>query len=171
MRQWQQQPNDSDMSFVKGSDMTGTVATQLLEAELATAAGLHHAAVMWDMSDFYETLNRDKLRQSHQATGFPTVLSAITNDMYGCERTVRHGDIVSRIGCPSRGIPAGCAAATYHVQAYLTEQLQQWKSRHPQLGVNVHIDDITIYGSSTSAVGLAAAMAEGLHDMQDVVER
>ena len=65
MSAWQAGRHEENLSFVKGKEMTQLVCDQLLEAESATSQGQHHAATMWDMNDFYETMNRDTLQQKH----------------------------------------------------------------------------------------------------------
>ena len=150
--------------------MTNIVAAQLLEAEQASNEGMHHAATMWDLSNFYEAMDRNTLQDRHKSTGFPSHLSTITRSMYGCRRLIRSGDIIVDGGCPTRGIPAGCAAATYHVQAYLSEDAAHWAQSNPGLGLNIHIDDLTMYATAKTPEAVARKMAQGLLEMKEMLE-
>ena len=125
---------------------------------------------MWDMDDFYEAMHRDTLQERRRKTGLPAFLSTIARDMYACRRMIRHGEVVNDVGRPTRGIPAGCAAATFHVQAYLSEDTKQWATRNLHLGVNIHIDDVTVYGSTIHPTMLAKRMTDRLHDMRRAIE-
>ena len=171
MAMWQNRREEAHLSFVKGKSMTNIVAAQLIEAEQASNEGMHHAATMWDLSNFYEAMDRNTLQARHRSTGFPSHLSTLTRSMYGCRRLFRSGEIIVDGGCPTRGIPAGCAAATYHVQAYLSDDAADWAQSNPDLGLNIHIDDITMYATAQTPDDVANKLAHGLVEMKEILEQ
>ena len=170
MTQWQAHKQYPHFSFSAGKSVVKTVFMQAAEAELAARAKCYHAAIMWDMSDFYERISRAKLAERHANEDFPKLVADLSLDMYGTKRYLRQDTAVILVGCPSRGIAAGCAAATFHVAAYTGEKANNWADAFHQLGLNLHIDDIIMYGTHADKNYLIRSLAKGAVEMEKVVE-
>ena len=91
-------------------------------------------------------------------------------EKYGCIRYIRNGQETHDAGCPTKGIPAGCVASTFHVQSCLAVGAQKWKEENPELGLNIHIDDVTMFGSHPKMENLIQNLAAGMRTMKATIE-
>ena len=104
--------------------------------------------VLRDMSEYYETVGRERLRKQHEQTGFPAPVADLSLSQYGGKRILQLGQAAEACGYPTVGIQPGCTAATYHVQAHSGPGVSEIAENNPEVATNVHIDDFC-----TSAVG------------------
>eukprot|EP00959_Pyramimonas_sp_CCMP1952_P292560 6118816-Pyramimonas_sp.AAC.1 len=66
---------------------------------------------------------------------------------------------------PENGIVAGCFSATYALQAYLVDELRAQATEYPQVGIAVHVDDISqevVADNADACVDLLVEAARGL---------
>ena len=87
--------------------------------------------ILWDMSDYYETVQRERLKEQHQATGFPKPAATLSLRQYGGHRLLQLGQATESCGYPTEGILPGCTAATYHVQAHSGPGIGEIQADHP----------------------------------------
>ena len=66
---------------------------------------------------------------------------------------------------PDNDIVAGCFSATYALQAYLVDELRAQATAHPEVGLAVHVGDISqevVANNSAECVDLMVEAARGL---------
>ena len=121
------------MCHQKGRSILELVFTQAMRAEAARydTEPIVTGAVLWDLSNVYEHLNRDKLQDRARDLGFPADITGVCRAQYGVHRIVVLGDLAARVPATERGVPAGCGFATYHVQVYGFSAYGVWGEAHP----------------------------------------
>eukprot|EP00972_Heterocapsa_arctica_P006082 895268-Heterocapsa_arctica.AAC.1 len=114
---------------------------QAVKAEAATAAGRVTASFLWDLSDYFEYINRTLLRTRASAARFPIVVTDLSLSMYCSQRFLTINGQFTCMGTPGTGVPAGCAFATAHIQVYSAAPIEQFQIQHPDLDLSIYIDD------------------------------
>ncbi len=149
------------------------VYLQSLRAEsgqLQEGQKLHTGAFLWDLSNYYEHLDRQLLWSRAASTEFPLAVAAVALNQYAARRFVGLDSITLDAAFPEKGIAAGCGLATYWIQVYSYEPLHGWQVVHPQVGLSMFIDDLLGETADTQqhkVVGRLAAGAAALHDVID----
>ena len=126
--------------------------------------------ILWDMSDYYEAVKRAKLQEQHRATHFPGPVATLSLQQYGGERLLQLGQATESCGHPTDGILPGCTVATYHVQAHSGPGISDVQSKHPQLAINVHVDDVCTSAVATSEAKVVSRLTAGARDILALVE-
>ena len=108
LQAWELEHQLPFLAWQKGSSCVEVVYRQSLLAESHRAEGLITAAFLWDLSDFYEHINRAKLCKSATALGMPGLLVVIALNQYQGSRVVSLGQIALPARAATRGLPAGC---------------------------------------------------------------
>jgi hypothetical protein len=121
------------------------------------------------MSDYYEHISRETLRRRASTTKFPLDILDFTCNMYGCQRLLTMGEAVVQMGHPTLGVVAGCTSATYHVQSYAGPPLEAFVLRHPQVDLNLHVDDPATYTEANSKEVVVHRLREAAADLLQVV--
>ena len=71
---------------------------------------------------------------------------------------------------PNRGIAPGCAFATTLVKVYCYECFRQFVIAHPQVGLDVNIDDIQLAAEGPDPNEIVSVLMEAADDMVEVIE-
>ena len=150
------------------------VWAQAAAAELAAADGdakesQSTAMVLWDLSDYYENLHRDKLRRRQEQVGFPMAIATLARQQYGCPRLFQMGSMVANCQHPTKGVIAGCGVATYNVQAYSGPGLHTFAMHHPSLALNVHVGDFLYSATGKSDSVVARRIKAGAVDLHQFI--
>ena len=108
------------MGHQAGRSIMEIVYMQSLEAEAAQYKDhpQYSAAYLWDLSNYYEGLNRELVWTRGKQLRFSQHLMAVALNKYGAQRFVGCLGVVRKCDFPKYGIPAGCGFATYLVQVY-----------------------------------------------------
>ena len=96
---------------------------------------MHTGAFLWDLSNYYEHLDRRRLWQRAESTDFPLAVAAVALNQYAARRYIGLESLAMDALYPEKGIAAGCGLATYWVQVYSYDPLQDWRALHPQVGL------------------------------------
>ena len=131
---------------------------------------MYSAAVCWDMTDYCERIHRRTLQHRHNRLDFPRTVACLSLRQYGGQRLLQLGSAVSKVGHPTWGMIAGCGACSYHAQAYTFELLLEFALANPQLGLNLHHDDLFAGTAATTSEVVEVRLAEGMHELRRIVE-
>ena len=167
-RRWEKQHRTPLMGHQAGRSIMEVVFMQGLRAESGQQQEprVHTGAFIWDLLNFYEHLNRQKLWDRACSTGFSKVVAAVALNQYSTRRFIGLEDLALPCDFPERGIVAGCGLATTWVQVYSLEPLQVWQTASPQVGLTIFIDDLFSHSEDQAehkVVGHLAAGAASLH--------
>jgi hypothetical protein len=143
---WERSINSKLILHQKSRSILETVFLQLADVESQKLAGqdVHSAAIMMDLSNYYEHISRQQLQTRAQALQFPTCLLPLIINQYQSRRFTTMGGIAQQSTYPSRGIPAGCSFATYLVQVICFAPLTKWQSMFPETPGGMFIDDLMV---------------------------
>ena len=174
LQKWEAEHPNSAFSFQGGQNSLHKVWAQAAEAEDATASSksngrLHVGAVLWDMADYFERICRTRLREQHLNLDFPVAAGHLSLQQYAGKRLLQHGAAVINAGFPTFGITAGCGLCSYHVQTYAGPAILDYVRRNPQIGINLHYDDL--YSSSVAATKhqVETRLMKAMQDLEQVV--
>jgi hypothetical protein len=170
LQAWEVENQLPCLAWQKGSSCVEVVYRQSLLAEGHRGEGLITAAFLWDLSDFYEHISREKLKENATALGMPGLLITIAVNQYQGSRVLCMGQLAMRARPARRGIPAGCAFATYFVQAYTARQYDSFQRQHPETPLSVFIDDLTVQIHDVSSERVVFKAAQAADDLLTLVQ-
>ena len=131
---------------------------------------LHSAMALYDLSNYYEHINRSKLATRALRNGFPATLLRIILGVYATPRYVAFQDLVMYVGHTVYGIAAGCGFATYLIQMYTIDPLDSWTQRNPSLDLHMFIDDILLKKHALNISRIASALNKATHSLLDCIQ-
>ena len=82
---------------------------------------------------------------------------------------LQHGVEVRSARFLTHGIIAGCGLCSYHVQAYAGASLLQYMARNPDVGVNLHYDDLYTATVADTQAKAEDRLAADMADLEQVV--
>ena len=88
-------------------------------------------------------------------------IATLARQHYGGPRLLQMGTMVTSCRHPSRGVIAGCGVATYNVQAYSGPGLDTFAAYHPDLAINVHVDDFLYAATDMNDTTVARQIKAG----------
>ncbi len=149
-RDWESKHKDPLMGHQSRRSIMEVVFIQALRSEAGQAAQqrLHSGFFLWDLSNFYEHINRQKLWQRAEELDFNLGIAAVSLNQYGSKRYLGLGALTMECQYARRGIAAGCGLATTWVQVYALPPLRVWRVEHPQVPLTMLINDM---GGGTTA--------------------
>ena len=170
LKQWEAAHPNKHFSFTAGKSAVLTVWAQAAEQELTSAIGRPSSAtILWDLSDFYEGMCRSRLLARGIEQGLPAGLAHLSISAYSGERVQTLNGCATSAGYPSKGVVAGCGAATYHVQVYHTPPINKFMTAHGQMGLNIHIDDLALAATGRSDEKVLEKISEGAAALQGII--
>ena len=171
VRDWESQHLHPVMGHQKGRSITEIIYVQAArqESQRWTDSRVHTATLLWDMSNYYEHLNRDLLLQRSSDLDFPMALARVSCNVYQSARIVSLQGYSVRVGQPQRGIPAGCGYATFYVQCYSLRPMLNWQARHQSVSGSLFIDDITAGTMGISVGEVVSNIVGAARDLSTVV--
>ena len=101
LRAWEHEYRRPFFSFASGQSCIWLLWRQSVAAETCALAGRHCAIFLWDMSDYYEHICRETLKQRATTTNFPRDILDFICCMYGCQRLLTMGEAVVQMGRPT----------------------------------------------------------------------
>eukprot|EP00959_Pyramimonas_sp_CCMP1952_P044867 937331-Pyramimonas_sp.AAC.1 len=145
-RSWEQSNRREFLAHQAGRSILELVHKQHLQAESGAVQEqeLHSASIMWDLTNYYEHANRDKLHRRALDTGFNGAVMAIILNQYQGQRMITMNNQTSHAGDPTKRIPAGCSFATYLAQMFCIEALDIWTS-NVEAPLHMFIDDLPLF--------------------------
>ena len=170
-KKWEGRHPNRHFSFSAGKSAVLTVWSQAAQQELTSAIGRPSSAtILWDLSDFYEGMCRTRLMARGMAQGFPAGPAQLSLAAYSGERVLTLNGCAVSAGYPTKGVIAGCGAATYHVQVYHTPPISKFYNAHRHLDLNIHIDDLTLTATGRSDSEVLESISEGAAALHCIIQ-
>ena len=141
-----------------------------MEAEISALTHGFSAAILWDLKECYEHINRKKLLSRAKALGFPLQLLRAALNAYVALRLVTLGDGVEVAGFPFGGVVAGCGFALVAVQIYAGDALREFIDRWPLVVLQVFVDDYFLQASGNSKEVVVEKLKALAQELVDIIE-
>jgi len=115
-----------------------------MDVSLATAQGLSHATVLWDIRSFYEHVQFPKAAEAALSQGMPATPTALARLGHAMPRVLTlRGFFAKRSLTPSRSLATGCQSSTSFARALTKQPLLAAAAEGGKLlKQSVHVDDI-----------------------------
>eukprot|EP00959_Pyramimonas_sp_CCMP1952_P462264 9482965-Pyramimonas_sp.AAC.1 len=132
-REWERNHRRPFLAHQAGHSILELVRKQSLDCERCSKRNeqLHSAMVLYDLSNYYEHINRSKLATRALRSGSPATLPRITMGIYASPRYVGLQVLVMCVGRTVHGIAAGCGFGTYLIQMHTIDSLDSWTQQNP----------------------------------------
>ena len=104
--------------FGENGSAIDAVWRQCVVAEAAGHGRQFCATLLWDLTSFYEYMDRHQVQEQALAAHIPHQIVRCSLQMYGSFRYVSYCNVVVAAYYPRSGVVAGCAHATMYVQVY-----------------------------------------------------
>ena len=171
-RRWEERNRSPMIAHQSGRSIMDVVFLQSLRSESAacTDKPSYTAAFLWDLSNYYEFVDRQLLWERARSRRFNTVIVALALNQYSAQRYVSMEDLCLDCGYPARGIAAGCGFATVFVQIYTLDPLQIWQSACPDVGLTIFIDDLLGESTAESEHQVVGRLAAGAATLQQAIQ-
>ena len=125
-KQWDQKAAAPGDTAIKGRSPESRVFHQSVMASVAVSRGLHHTAVLWDLSSFYESLDRPTIAEAIVSSNMPPTPSVLSLWGHLAARVMNlRGCYTKRKLLPWRSLATGCQSSTPLARAITREPVQQ----------------------------------------------
>ena len=151
-RKWERLNRSPVLGHQSGRSIMEIVFLQSLryEAGACQEKPCHTGCFLWDLRNFYEYIDRDKLWERARERKFNAAIVAVALNQYGSRRFIGLEDLALDCGFPERGIAAGCGWATTYVQIYALGPLRRWKATNESVPLSMFIDDLEASSQESS---------------------
>ena len=102
--------------------------------------------------------------------GLPMHLLRLTINSYRLTRHITHHRLLHKGAKTTRGIVAGCAAATIELKAYMYTALSGVIFRTPDANLEVYIDDLTVEAQAMNEDQLVEVLGNTAIDLKETIE-
>ncbi len=142
---WEEAHPRSFFSAARGNGPLDTTWRQGVRQETQVAGGGAAACLYWDLESFFECVDRIKLLQRAEASGFPMPIIRLAMAMYAAPRVLSMGGRIAREVWPKRGVGAGCGLANTFVKIFTLAPLDELLPKlPPSITLDLHVDDFAI---------------------------
>ncbi len=174
-REWENNNRCPHLGHQAGRSIMETVFIQSLRSEASqipdeTGRRSHSAAFLWDLSNYYEFVNHDRLFERARRRGMNLVVVAIALNQYRAQRFLGLSDVACSARFPSRGIAAGDGWATTFVQVYSIDSLESWATLNPRVHISLFIDDFMGDSQAQEAHEVAGRLTAGAASLKVAIE-
>ena len=142
---------------------------QSIRNETVSGQGLHSAQLLQDGVKYYESFSWSKLQARGDRLGFPMPLMRLNIAAYQSPRYIILENKVASPVWASRGVVAGCGAATTHDKVYSLEPLDQFVEDHPQVKLDTYVDDFSV-GAVGTINEVVEDTVEAEADLKEIME-
>ena len=170
-RAWEVKHHRRYLAHQAGKGVLEVVFEQALKAEgnFLGDTKVFSAAVLWDLSNYYEYIDRQLWRDRAKETNFSDSLVVVISNQYQAPRIVATRSSALPAGCPLRGIAAGCWAATFVVQQYCLPPIDIWVAQNPRVRPTIFIDDFMLDSHNRQPNKLIADLATASASMHQAI--
>ena len=116
-------------------------------------------------------MDRPLLLHRAKQLQFPLLPLIVVLNQYGAPRCVGLGELVMYAGHPTLGIAAGCAFATFLVQAYALDSPCNFARARPLVSPTMFIDDLWVGANASSSEQLCLRLASAAQALAEVISR
>ena len=154
----------------KNRGPTDIVWRHAFKAECAQTNNSHFVCLLWDLHKCYEMVGHTKLIAAAIKHDYPLAILRICIHAYRSPRRIIYKGIVSRPIFAEQGILAGVSTATSELRLLLIDVLTMHAVSHPNVSLNVYIDDIVLDSTSISKSAVIEDMTCAAQDMLVMLE-
>ena len=147
LEKWEAENFRAYLACRKGAAAMDVVWKQSLRAEAAVARKAHAVAVLWDLSSFFDCIDLGVLEQRCLELGMDPVLVQMGIASFRAPRALQVREGRAAPVHPGRGIMAGHTHAKALISAYYIKVVDKWCLDHPEVGVDIFIDDATMHAT------------------------
>ena len=126
-------------------------------------------STLWDLTKFYECFVHSKLIAAARKYQFPEALLRVSLNLYRAPRFLSLMKQAAPPLWPTRGIVAGCSAATTFVKVYMIEEMDRLTTMHPSIEWDAYLDDIQLTSTANSRVAVER-LIPALEDLNVTIE-
>lgn len=170
LRSWERKHRQKWFSWASGNSCVEAIWWQAVEVERYASSGGAVAAFMWDLSNYYEHFSRPLLIERAIKMGFPRNILRVAMAMHTTKRVVSMAGLIEAVGFPKKGIVAGGAFATHLVVAYCAEQFATFVETHPNVTLNVQIDDVQVMSAAPNDNIVVPDLSEAADSMVTLID-
>ena len=134
-------------------------------AEFAKEQKSAFVCLLWDILKCYELIRHQDLVTAARRHNYPIAILRLTITSYMAPRRITMAGVVSRPIFPTRGIIAGVTTATSELRLLLMDIAQFHKSHHPNVNLNIVIDDLSLDTTNVSGRGAIEDITEAANDI------
>ncbi len=162
VRQWDLAAGSDDDTALAGRRPLDETARRVMRTEVAGLTGRQAVLLLWDMANFFDTLDPSVLADAAVGAGFPLDQLALGLILHRGPRFLRvdgcDGDVIERTG---RSVLPGCTMSTSFARAYL-KPLRDACGTDPLCRLSQHVDDLTqLVVAPTRQLAIARAIRYG----------
>ncbi len=169
--EWEDLHRRSYWSADRGNSPLDTIWRQECRQEAGVADGKQAATLLYDMSNFYEAVDRDLLLQRARRTGFPEAIIRVCLAVYAGPRMLQLDGALSVEAHPIKGMIAGDTMATTLVKVYCVGAFDDMcASLPPTVKLDAHIDDLVL-AAQGSPQELIQDVPKAEQLLADVIEK
>ncbi len=148
-QRWETEHDRDYFAAGKERRVQDVVWRQSLRAEAGDGQSLSSTALLWDMSSFYDSVNRVRLWRMVIKYGFPLVIARLAFAVYDAPRALT---LEGRLSCPlyaRDGVTAGCPFATAFTRLYCVEPFDAFVSSQimqdaSDAAFDSYVDDLVV---------------------------
>ncbi len=178
IEKWEEEHDRPYLAAGKDRSPSDVVWRQAARAEKEVEGDRERGAaggLLWDMSTFFERLNRRKLRRRLVALDFPMPLARLAMAAYSGPRVLTMTGALSQPIYSWRGVAAGCGLAVAFTRAYyippFDHMMMDLRTTFGRtLDFDAYFDDVVLTGTGTEKE-VEYALGEGHIILADVIEK
>ena len=153
----------------EGRTVTDIVWRQSARVGITGMCSKIAGAVLEDLKKCYEYVRHLKLIKEGIRLQYPLHMSRLAVKSYEWKRHVAHSGLLHHGVFPTRGIIAGFASATTDLKVYMYTALTGLIYRHPEVDLDVYIDDVTLEAHQDTVEGLVHVLGEAANDFRETM--
>ncbi len=143
--QWETANRRAYYAAAKARSAQDAVWRQAVRAETGITEGKQAATVLWDLSMFYEHIDRQRLDARVRRTSFPLPIFRLAMAAYAAPRMLCMTDALSAPLYPTVGIGAGCVFANVLTKVYTIQAFDEYVATlHPTTVLDTYVDDLCL---------------------------
>jgi hypothetical protein len=143
--EWEARHQRQYLSAAAGNGPADTAWRQAVRQEAAVSSGGESATLLWDLEGFFERVDRARLMERAQSTGFPMPLLRLSLSMYAAPRVLTLEGRIARELWAEDGVGAGCGLACTLVKVYSVPPMDTLAPKlPPTTTVDLHVDDFVL---------------------------
>ena len=168
VKQWETDYTNGIRGFAAQSNRSAVdvVWRHSCAAELSRHNDSVFACILWDIGKCYEKVDHSLLLDAAKRHKYPLAVLRLTIASYRAARRIVHHGIASRQLFPNNGIIAGCSTATSELRCLLLDIVLHHNASHPQIGLNIYIDDIALDIIAPSKFDAVTAITKAAFDLK-----
>ncbi len=169
--EWEAAHQRSYFSAARGNGPQDTTWRQGVRQEARVTKGGAAASLFWDLESFFECIDRRRLIDRAEATGFPAAVLRLSLAMYAAPRILSLGGRIARELWPKRGVGAGCGLANTYVKVFSLLPMDALVKKLPaSVKLDLHVDDFSIESTADTVEEAARDLIIAYRLVKEMIE-